>query len=81
MVSEKLYLKAEKLIEYAENSKYASENLKIRLKNYCEQKVIKKIKKQMINVDNFFITLIESIKFIRKVRCLNEFQKLDKDNL
>ena len=34
MVSEKLYLKAEKLIEYAQNSKYAPENLKIRLKNY-----------------------------------------------
>ena len=81
MVSEKLYLKAEKLIEYAENSKYASENLKTRLKNYCEQKVINKIKKQMINVDNFFNTLLGSIKFIRKVRCLNEFQKLDKDNL
>ena len=81
MVSEKLYLKAEKLIEYAQNSKYAPENLKIRLKNYCEQKVIEKMKKQMINVDNFFTTLIESIKFIRKIRCFNEFKKIDKNNV
>ena len=81
MVSEKLYLKAEKLIEYAQNSKYSPENLKIRLKKYCEQKVIDKIKKQMINIDNFFFTLIESIKFIRKTRCLNEFTKMDKNNM
>ena len=81
MVSEKLYLKAEKLIEYAQNSRFSPENLKIRLKKYCEQKVIDKIKKQMINVDNFFFTLIESIKFIRKTRCLNEFTKMDKNNM
>ena len=81
MVSGKLYLKAEKLIEIAQNSKFSPENLKIRLKKYSEQKVIQKIQKQMINVDNFFITLIESIKFIRKTRCLNEFTKLDKNNL
>ena len=81
MVSEKLYLKAEKLIEYALNSKFAPENLKIRLKNYCEQKVIEKMKKQMINVDNFFTTLIESIKFIRKIRCFNEFKKIDNNNI
>ena len=35
----------------------------------------------MIDVDNFFTTIIESIKFMRKVRCLNEFKKLDKNNL
>ena len=81
MVSEKLYMKAEKLIEFAQNSKYSPENLKIRLKKYCDQKVIEKIKKQMINVDNFFITLIESIKFIRKIRCFNEFKRMDKWNL
>lgn len=81
MVSEKLYLKAEKLIEYALNSKYSPENLKKRLKNYCEQKVMEKMKKQMIDIDDFFTTLIEAIKFIRKKRCLNEFQKLDKNNL
>ena len=81
MVSEKLYLKAEKLIEHALNSKFAPENLKKRLKNYCEQKVMEKMKKQMIDVDNFFFTLIESISFMRKLRCLNEFQKLDKNNL
>ena len=80
MVSEKLYLKAEKIIEYAQNSIYAPENLKLRLKKYSEQKIIDKIKKQMINVDNFFFTLIESIKFIRKTRCLNEFTKMDKNN-
>ena len=81
MVSEKLYMKAEKLIEFAQNSKFSPENLKIRLKKYCDQKVIEKIKKQMINVDNFFITLIESLKFIRKIRCLNDFKKMDKSNL
>ena len=81
MVSEKLYLKAEKLIEFAQGSKYAPENLKQRLKNYCEQKVIEKLKNQMINIDNFFTTLIESIKFIRKIRCFNEFQKIDKNNV
>ena len=81
MVSEKLYLKAEKLIEYALHSKYSPENLKKRLKNYCEQKVMEKMKKQMIDIDNFFTTIIESIKFMRKVRCLNEFKKLDKNNL
>ena len=81
MVSEKLYLKAEKLIEFAQGSKYAPENLKQRLKNYCEQKVMEKLKNQMINIDNFFTTLIESIKFIRKIRCFNEFQKIDKNNV
>ena len=81
MVSDKLYLQAEKLIEFTQNSKYAPERLKIRLKKYCEQKVIDKIKKQMINIDNFFYSLIESIKFIRKTRCLNEFTKMDKDNM
>ena len=81
MVSEKLYLKAEKLIEFAQNSKFSPQNLKIRLKKYCEQKVVDKIKKQMINVDNFFFTIIESIKFIRKTRCLNEFTKMDKNNM
>ena len=81
MVSEKLYMKAEKLIEFAQNSKYSPENLKLRLKKYCDQKVIEKIKKQMINVDNFFITLIESIKFIRKIRCLNDFKRMDKWNM
>ena len=81
MVSQKLYLKAEKIIEYAQNSIYAPENLKIRLKKYSEQKIIDKVKKQMINVDNFFFTLIESIKFIRKTRCLNEFTKMDKNNM
>ena len=35
----------------------------------------------MINVDNFFTTLIESIKFIRKIRCFNEFTKIDKNNV
>ena len=81
MVSEKLYMKAEKLIEITQKSKFAPENLKARLKIYCEQKVIEKMKKQMINVDNFFTTLIESIKFIRKTRCLNEFTKMDKYNM
>jgi serine/threonine protein kinase len=81
MVSEKLYMKAEKLIEFTLNSKISPEKLKIRLKNYCKQKVIEKIKNQMINIDNFFITLIESIKFIRRTRCLNEFTKMDKYNL
>ena len=81
MVSEKLYIKAEKLIEFTQNCNYSPENLKVRLKNYCKQKVIDKIKKQMINVDNFFFTIIESIKFIRKTRCLNEFTKMDKYNL
>ena len=78
---EKLYMKAEKLIEITQNSKFSPENLKVRLKKYCEQKVIEQFKKQMINVDNFFFTLIESIKFIRKTRCLNEFTKMDKNNL
>ena len=81
MVSDKIYLQAEKLIEFTQNSKFAPERLKIRLKKYCEQKVIDKIKKQMINIDNFFYSLIESIKFIRKTRCLNEFTKMDKDNM
>ena len=81
MVSEKLYMKAEKLIEYAENSKFSPENLKKRLKHYCEQKVIEKLKKQMIDVDNFFTTIIESIKFIRKTRCESEFKNLDKNNV
>ena len=81
MVSEKLYMKAEKLIEFTQNSKISPENLKIRLKNYCKQKVIDKIKNQMINIDNFFVTLIESIKFIRRTRCLNEFTKMDKYNM
>jgi serine/threonine protein kinase len=81
MVSEKLYMKAEKLIEFAQNCEFSPENLKIRLKKYCDQKVIDKIKKQMINVDNFFITLIESLKFIRKIRCLNDFKKMDKSNM
>lgn len=81
MVSEKLYMKAEKLIEFVQNSKFSPDNLKIRLKKYCDQKVIDKIKKQMINVDNFFITLIESLKFIRKIRCLNDFKKMDKSNM
>ena len=67
MVSEKLYMKAEKFIEITQKSKFAPENLKIRLKLYCEQKVIESLKKQMINVDNFFTTLIESIKFIRNL--------------
>lgn len=44
MVSEKLYMKAEKLIEFAQNSKFSPENLKLRLKKYCDQKVIDKIK-------------------------------------
>ena len=78
MVSEKLYMKAEKLIEFVLTSQFSPKNLKIRLKKYCDQKVIEKIKKQMINVNNFFTTLIESIKFIRKIRCLNEFKRLDK---
>ena len=81
MVSGKIYWKAEKLIEFTQNSKFSPENLKIRLKKYCEQKVIEKIKRQMINVDNFYFTLIESIKFIRKTRCLNEFTKMDKNNM
>ena len=80
MVSEKLYMKVEKLIEYTINSKYAPENLKKRLKNYCEQKVIEKMKKQMIDVDNFFATVIEGIKNMRKTRIQNEFEKLDKNN-
>ena len=79
--SEKLYMKAEKLIEFGEKSKNSSEKLKTRLRRYSEQKVMEKMKKQMINVNRFFITLIESIKFIRKTRCLNEFKKLDKYNL
>ena len=81
MVSEKLYMKAEKLIEFTQDCTYSPEKLKVRLKNYCKQKVIDKIKKQMINVDNFFVTLIESIIFIRKTRCLNEFTKMDKNDL
>ena len=52
MVSEKLYMKAEKLIEFAQNSKYSPENLKIRLKKYCDQKVIEKIKKDADNLRN-----------------------------
>ncbi len=35
MVSEKLYIKAEKLIEFTQNCNYSPENLKVRLKNYC----------------------------------------------
>ena len=81
IASEKLYMKAEKLIEFGEKSNNSSEKLKNRLKRYSEQKVMEKMKKQMINVNRFFVTLIESIKFIRKARCLNEFRKLDKYNL
>ena len=83
MACEKLYMKAEELIEHVQNSNIPPENLKIRLKKYCERdkKITDKIKKQMINIDNFFITLIESIKFIRKTRCLNEFTKMDKNNM
>ena len=81
IISGKLYLKIGQLIEKALNSNFAPENLKKRLKNYSEQKIIEEMKKQMINVDNFFFTIVESIKFIRKTRCLNEFTKMDKNNM
>ncbi len=80
IISDKLYMKVEKLIEYCNHSNYCSDDLKQRLKKYTDQKVIGKIRKQMINIHRFFITTIESIKFIRKLRVLNEFQKIDKEN-
>lgn len=83
MACQKVYMRAEELIDYAQNSTISPENLKIRLKKYCEcdKKIIEKIKTQMINIDSFFTTLIESIIFIRKTRCLNEFTKMDKNNM
>ena len=52
-----------------------------KLKNLCEQKVVKTMEKQIIKINEFFTSIIESIKILRKRRFEFEFKKLDKNNV
>ena len=45
-----IYMEAGKLIEFTQNFKHSPENLKKRLKNLCEQKVVKTMEKQIIKI-------------------------------
>ena len=76
-----IYMEAGKLIEFTQNFKHSPENLKKRLKNLCEQKVVKTMEKQIIKINEFFTSIIESIKILRKRRFEFEFKKLDKNNV
>ena len=77
----KKYLKARNLIDFAKKSKSDKNDFIGELDKFIENKGQEKINKKMINCHTFFFTAIESKKFIRKQRVLNEFKQFDKKNL
>ncbi len=77
----KKYLKAGDLIDYAKKNKSDKEQFISELDKFIEGKGEEKINKKMINCLTFFFTAIESKKFIRKQRALNDFKQFDKKNL
>ena len=77
----KKYLKARNLIDFAKKSKSDKNDFIGELDKFIENKGEEKINKKMINCHTFFFTAIESKKFIRKQRVLNEFKQFDKKNL
>ena len=77
----KKYLKAGNLIDFAKKSKSDKNDFIGELDKFIENKGEEKINKKMINCHTFFFTAIESKKFIRKQRALNDFKQFDKKNL
>ena len=77
----KKYLKAGNLIDFAKKSKSDKIEFIGELDKFIENKGQEKINKKMINCHTFFFTAIESKKFIRKQRALNDFKQFDKKNL
>ena len=77
----KKYLKAGDLIDYAKKNKSDKKQFISELDKFIEGKGEEKINKKMINCLTFFFTAIESKKFIRKQRALNDFKQFDKKNL
>ena len=77
MFSGKLYLQSSKLIQYALDFEYLSENFKQKCAKFREGKGLEKLEKKLINLNTFFITLREGKKFIMKQRVWNAFCGLD----
>ena len=81
MLNGRKYMKLEKIINFTQNQNFVSEEFKEELNKFKENEGEDKIRKQMVNSNKFFATVIESIKFIQKQRILNEFKKHDNKNL
>ncbi len=81
MLNGKKYMILEKIINFTQNCNFVSDEFKDELNKFKENEGIDKIRKQMVNCNKFFATVIESKKFIQKQRILNEFKKYDKKNL
>ena len=81
MLNGRKYMKLEKIINFTQNQNFVSEEFKEELNKFKENEGEDKIRKQMVNSNKFFATVIESIKFIQKQRILNEFKKYDNKNL
>ena len=81
MLNGRRYMKLEKIINLTQNQSFVSEEFKDELTKFKENAGEDKIRKQMVNSNKFFATVIESMKFIQKQRILNEFKKYDKKNL
>ena len=79
MMTGTIYMKAGQLIDKSLELNYLKEDFKNQLKQFKESKGKDKLMRQMINVSKFFITALESKKFIRKQRCLNTFKNYDKN--
>jgi len=79
MMTGNIYMKAGQLIDKALKLDYLKEDFKNILKQFRDNKGEEKVMRQMINVSKFFITALESKKFIRKQRCLNTFKNYDKN--
>ena len=79
MMTGNIYMKAGQLIDKALKLDYLKDDFKNILKQFRDNKGEEKVMRQMINVSKFFITALESKKFIRKQRCLNTFKNYDKN--
>ena len=75
------YLKTGNLIDFVKKCKSDKNEFIGELDKFIQNKGQEKINKKMINCHTFFFTAIESKKFIRKQRALNDFKQFDKQNL
>ena len=68
------------LISETLKKKYIEKEFIEKVKKFIEEKGEENIKNQLVDVTKFFYVIIESKKFIQKLRIEYEFKKLDKTN-
>ena len=76
----RIYVNMDYLISETLKKKYIEKEFIEKVNKFIEEKGEENIKNQLVDVTKFFYVIIESKKFIQKLRIEYEFKKLDKTN-